>query len=66
MRLISYALSHSLTRTRNLIHVLKHSALIVAIWIVHMVFPSKITSRYFTWFTNVIFKIAQDGKVYWH
>ena len=57
MGLISYAWSHSLTRTRNLIYVLRRLAPIVAIRIVHMVFPSKITSRYFTWFTNVIFKI---------
>lgn len=48
MRLISYAWSHSLTRTSNLIYVLKRLAPIVAIRIVHMVFPSKITSRYFT------------------
>jgi hypothetical protein len=57
MGLISLAWSHSLTRTRNLIYVPKRLAPIVAIRIVHMVFPSKITSRYFTWFTNVIFKI---------
>jgi hypothetical protein len=48
VRLISYARLHSLNRTRNLINVLKRLVPIVAIRIDRIIFPSKITSMYFT------------------
>jgi hypothetical protein len=45
-----------LNRAYTLIHVLKALVLIISMCGLHVIFLSKITSRYFTLFTNGIFR----------